>query len=346
MISTMNSTENSTKRGPTSDLAEGTSVSLYHSRFYNGKINLTFDLVSCFTENLTTKKTKVEEPQHPSWKDGTKDEANKSDEESEQVTFPQRLYEILEEGAQKDAMWWFDDGNGFCVDPKLFPASVLADFFQVTKFESFTRKLNRWGFKRAAGQHIPPGIIAFYHQNFKRDEPKLLNKMSGVKTRRNREKSKERREKSRKELAQLRAQRTVQAQAQMAMNVPLLSALSGFGLSANNRVATAPGSNVFLPASFLAPQHAPVGSSLLAQQPGASFLAQKPGASLLAQQQLAAAPTSDQDMLLQQLLLENQKKNQLILQQQAQLYAAGLCNDPPPMSPELRQRLLGIQGLR
>lgn len=59
-------------------------------------------------------------------------------------TFPERLMELLNEGVARDSMWWLEDGNGFCVVPKLFAENVLNKYFQGTKFESFTRKLNRW----------------------------------------------------------------------------------------------------------------------------------------------------------------------------------------------------------
>jgi hypothetical protein len=67
-------------------------------------------------------------------------------EESEKVvfTFPERLMELLDDAVEKESMWWLEDGNGFCVVPKLFAENVLNKYFQGTKFESFTRKLNRW----------------------------------------------------------------------------------------------------------------------------------------------------------------------------------------------------------
>jgi hypothetical protein len=58
--------------------------------------------------------------------------------------------ELLDEEAEKESMWWFDDGEGFCVVPKLFTEVVLQRFFQGTKFESFTRKLNRWYVHRSS----------------------------------------------------------------------------------------------------------------------------------------------------------------------------------------------------
>jgi hypothetical protein len=59
-------------------------------------------------------------------------------------TFPGRLMDLLNQNVAKDAMWWLENGDGFCVVPKPFTEQVLNTYFQGTKFESFTRKLNRW----------------------------------------------------------------------------------------------------------------------------------------------------------------------------------------------------------
>jgi hypothetical protein len=53
------------------------------------------------------------------------------------------------------SMSWLPHGNGFCLQPKVFIKETLPKHFEGTKFESFTRKLNRWGFKRNAGEDAP-----------------------------------------------------------------------------------------------------------------------------------------------------------------------------------------------
>jgi hypothetical protein len=60
------------------------------------------------------------------------------------ATFPERLMELLEEKMEPEALWWLGESDCFCIDPKRFPDQVLNKYFQGTKFESFTRKLNRW----------------------------------------------------------------------------------------------------------------------------------------------------------------------------------------------------------
>jgi hypothetical protein len=66
--------------------------------------------------------------------------------------------------------------------PVVFAEKVLDKHFQGTKFESFTRKLNRWGFKRVAGQKVPANTIAYYNKHFIRGQQKLLKNMNGGKT--------------------------------------------------------------------------------------------------------------------------------------------------------------------
>ncbi|GKY98811.1 hypothetical protein MPSEU_000837200 [Mayamaea pseudoterrestris] len=94
-------------------------------------------------------------------------------------TFPGRLMNLLDQGVASDAMWWLEQGDGFCVVPKLFGEKVLDEYFQGTKFESFTRKLNRWGFKRAAGQHVPKNTVAYYHGMFQKGRRDLLCHLRG-----------------------------------------------------------------------------------------------------------------------------------------------------------------------
>lgn len=60
------------------------------------------------------------------------------------TTFPEKLMTLLDSGKVKDRMWWLPDGDGFAFKPENFAETVLAQHFQGTKLESFTRKLNRW----------------------------------------------------------------------------------------------------------------------------------------------------------------------------------------------------------
>ena len=63
--------------------------------------------------------------------------------ESGFMSFPEKLMSLLEGNEVQDAMWWLPEGDAFCLVPTSFD-TVLDKHFQGTKFESFTRKLNRW----------------------------------------------------------------------------------------------------------------------------------------------------------------------------------------------------------
>jgi hypothetical protein len=78
------------------------------------------------------------------------DDASKDDSEQKEgmpmkrSTFPERLMELLINGIAKDAMWWLPNGDSFAIQPKKFSDTILNKYFQGTKLESFTRKMNRW----------------------------------------------------------------------------------------------------------------------------------------------------------------------------------------------------------
>lgn len=60
------------------------------------------------------------------------------------LPFPDNLMSLLDSGVVSDIIRWLPEGDAFCLKPALFAERVLDKYFQGTKFESFTRKLNRW----------------------------------------------------------------------------------------------------------------------------------------------------------------------------------------------------------
>jgi hypothetical protein len=103
--------------------------------------------------------------------------------EKAHYTFPAKLMDLLEEGKVEDALFWLPGGHAFGIRPKIFFEVVLSKYFQGTKYESFTRKLNRWGFRRLANQGVAKNTVAYYNLNFKQGQPELLKKMrSGNRT--------------------------------------------------------------------------------------------------------------------------------------------------------------------
>ena len=97
------------------------------------------------------------------------------------LTFPEKLMELLNSEEYRESMAWIPNGNAFALNPPKFMKDILPKHFEGTKFESFTRKLNRWGFKRIAGEDAPEETFAYSHHLFKRDYPELCRGMSGGK---------------------------------------------------------------------------------------------------------------------------------------------------------------------
>lgn len=78
------------------------------------------------------------------------------------VTFPQKLMAVLDNDQLSDIITWLPHGKGFIIlQKKKFAAEVMPIYFKHSKFTSFTRKLNRWGFTR-----VPRGTEAgsYYHK--------------------------------------------------------------------------------------------------------------------------------------------------------------------------------------
>ncbi|VEU36875.1 unnamed protein product [Pseudo-nitzschia multistriata] len=101
--------------------------------------------------------------------------------------FPQKLIEILADDSVSDIVSWLAHGRSFVIlRPDLFCEQVLprylppADSRGSTKYPSFTRKLNRWGFRQAT-RGADTG--AFHHPFFRRDQPELCAKMVCQKSR-------------------------------------------------------------------------------------------------------------------------------------------------------------------
>jgi hypothetical protein len=79
--------------------------------------------------------------------------------------------QALSDPAASDILAWLDHGNGFVIlQKRRFALEVMPRHFGgrasgVAKFTSFTRKLNRWGFKRITkGKEMG----AYYHDDFRR----------------------------------------------------------------------------------------------------------------------------------------------------------------------------------
>jgi hypothetical protein len=96
------------------------------------------------------------------------------------MPFPDMLMSILEDEEFGDTIWWNQDGSAFCIVPNGFIEKVLEKRFQRTKFYSFTRKLNRWGFKRISDDFFPRGTVVYQHEMFQKGKPELLKNLTGA----------------------------------------------------------------------------------------------------------------------------------------------------------------------
>ena len=114
--------------------------------------------------------------------------------------FPSRLHSVLADPTVRDIITWLPHGKSFVVlRPDVFVNQVLPRYFpaegtkRVTgandtaisiegghKYPSFTRKLNRWGFRQISRG---PDAGAFCHDLFQRDDPSLCRGMICQKSR-------------------------------------------------------------------------------------------------------------------------------------------------------------------
>lgn len=91
-----------------------------------------------------------------------------------QVSFPTRLYNLLE-AADKTIVDWLPNEKAFCVnDMERFVNVILPQYFNHSKFGSFQRQLNTYGFKRILrGYHLG----AYFHPDFQKGRVDLLSKI-------------------------------------------------------------------------------------------------------------------------------------------------------------------------
>lgn len=85
--------------------------------------------------------------------------------------FPEKLMEVLDRTDMEGIITWMPHGRAFIVlQPGQLKDIVLPRFFKQSKYMSFTRQLNLWGFKR-----ITKGVDAgaYYHELFLRGRPRL-----------------------------------------------------------------------------------------------------------------------------------------------------------------------------
>eukprot|EP00555_Chaetoceros_dichaeta_P004808 CAMPEP_0198255386 /NCGR_PEP_ID=MMETSP1447-20131203/5520_1 /TAXON_ID=420782 /ORGANISM="Chaetoceros dichaeta, Strain CCMP1751" /LENGTH=147 /DNA_ID=CAMNT_0043941745 /DNA_START=91 /DNA_END=531 /DNA_ORIENTATION=+ len=92
-------------------------------------------------------------------------------------TFPAKLFKILSNQEFTDIITWMPHGRSWRVlQPKVFTEVVSTKYFShQSKYASFMRQVNGWGFKRITRG---PDRNSYYHELFVRDNPELACTMS------------------------------------------------------------------------------------------------------------------------------------------------------------------------
>lgn len=110
------------------------------------------------------------------------------------VAFPIKLHEMLdkiEKDGHADVVSWQPHGRCFLVHkPKEFAEHVMPTYFKMSKFPSFLRQLNLYGFRRLTRNGSDKG--GYYHELFLRNKvflsyriPRMRVKGNGVRARSN-----------------------------------------------------------------------------------------------------------------------------------------------------------------
>jgi hypothetical protein len=94
------------------------------------------------------------------------------------ICFPWKLHEMLSDASHFNfdiIVSWLPDETGFRVhDVEKFVQTVMPRYFNQTKYKSFQRQLNMWGFERVRTEPFKGGYI---HECFVRGKPSLCNQM-------------------------------------------------------------------------------------------------------------------------------------------------------------------------
>ncbi|KAL7540978.1 hypothetical protein ACHAXR_010535, partial [Thalassiosira sp. AJA248-18] len=95
------------------------------------------------------------------------------------ANFPAKLYRMLSETRFSHIITWMPHGRAFKVLSKeLLVTEAIPEYFSLSKFESFTRQLSGWGYKRLHRQGADCG--GYYHESFLRGIPQLTVLMTRV----------------------------------------------------------------------------------------------------------------------------------------------------------------------
>jgi hypothetical protein len=90
--------------------------------------------------------------------------------------FPAKMYAILSRKDLADIITWLPHGRSWKVlKPREFEVKVIPTYFEHSKFSSFIRQANGWGFRRIISKGADRN--SYYHELFLRARPHLIKLM-------------------------------------------------------------------------------------------------------------------------------------------------------------------------
>jgi len=93
-----------------------------------------------------------------------------------ETIFPMKLYDILCNPDFHHAISWMPHGRSWKVLNKdYFMEEICPQYFAQTRYESFIRQVNGWGFKRMRREG--PDRSSYYHEHFLRGYPNMIDHM-------------------------------------------------------------------------------------------------------------------------------------------------------------------------
>lgn len=107
-----------------------------------------------------------------------KNECSNLLENTSRSTFPETLYNLLQQNNHPEIISWLSDGQGFKIyNRKVFESDLLSSHFGGIKFRSFQRQLNIYGFLRLDDNR---NSYTCSHRIFSKDKKSALLEMQRI----------------------------------------------------------------------------------------------------------------------------------------------------------------------
>eukprot|EP01029_Cantina_marsupialis_P023121 TRINITY_DN570_c0_g2_i1.p1 TRINITY_DN570_c0_g2~~TRINITY_DN570_c0_g2_i1.p1 ORF type:complete len:505 (+),score=155.13 TRINITY_DN570_c0_g2_i1:230-1744(+) len=91
------------------------------------------------------------------------------------MAFVTKTFEMINSPANNELVYWSANGESFCIQNiDVFEKTILPKHFKHSKFSSFVRQLNFYGFKKLHFNGSSKDIWEFKHPNFRKNHPELL----------------------------------------------------------------------------------------------------------------------------------------------------------------------------